>query len=149
MKSLLRSPSRVRAFALSAALFVAVACGGGSGGSAGSPRTIRITLGNLRFTPATITVKAGTTVHFILTNSDAIDHEFVLGSEDVQREHEDMRMKGDRMADGMTSAGMAEVPATKTVNLTYTFSEPGTLIYGCHVEDHYPQGMKGTVTITS
>ena len=146
MKSLMRSSSRVPALALSAALFVAVACGGGSGGSADSTRTIRIILGHLRFAPAAITVKAGTTVHFILANSDAIDHEFVLGSEEIQKDHEDMRMNGDHMSE--SGMGMAEVPATKTVNLTYTFSEPGTLIYGCHIDDHYPQGMKGTVTIT-
>ena len=143
----MRSSSRVRALVLCAVLFVAVACGGGRGGSAGSTRTIRIILGHLRFAPAAITVKAGTTVHFILANSDAIDHEFVLGSEDVQMEHEDMRMNGDHM--GENGMGMAEVPPTKTVNLTYTFSEPGTLIYGCHIDDHYPQGMKGTVTTTS
>jgi uncharacterized cupredoxin-like copper-binding protein len=131
-------------------LFVAVACGGGGGTTAGSTRTIRIIFGHLRFAPAAITVKAGTTVHFILANSDAIDHEFFLGSEEAQRDH-GMRMSGGHMMDSeeMASGGMAEVPATKTVNLTYAFSEPGTLIYGCHIDDHYSQGMKGTVTVTS
>jgi uncharacterized cupredoxin-like copper-binding protein len=150
MTSLVRSSSRIRALVLCAVLFVFVACGGGGGGSAGSTRTIRIILGHLRFAPATITVKAGTTVNFILANSDAIDHEFFLGSEEAQRDH-GMRMSGGHMMDDeeMASMGMAQVPATKTVNLSYTFSEPGTLIFGCHVDDHYPQGMKGTVTITS
>lgn len=89
-------------------------------------------------------------MNFILANSDAIDHEFFLGSEEAQKDH-GMRMSGGHMMNGeeMASSGMAEVPATKTVNLTYTFSEPGTLIYGCHIDDHYPQGMKGTVTVTS
>ena len=88
-------------------------------------------------------------MRFILANSDAIDHEFFLGSEDAQEEH-GMRMSSGHMGDeGMSGGGMAEVPAAKTVNFSYTFSTPGTLIYGCHVDDHYAQGMKGTVTITS
>jgi uncharacterized cupredoxin-like copper-binding protein len=150
MTSLGRSSSRGRALVLCVLLFGAVACGSGGGTTAGSTPTIRIILGHLRFVPAAITVKAGTTVNFILANSDAIDHEFFLGSEEAQKDH-GMRMSGGHMMNGeeMASSGMAEVPATKTVNLTYTFSEPGTLIYGCHIDDHYPQGMKGTVTVTS
>ncbi len=133
-----------------AALIALVSCGGGTGGSARPARTVRIILGHLRFAPAAITVKAGTTVKFILANSDAIDHEFFLGSEEAQKDH-GMRMSGGHMMDeqGMTGDGMAEVPAAKTVDLVYTFSTPGTLIYGCHVDDHYAQGMKGTVTITA
>ena len=143
-----QSSKRMPRLLVCAGLILAVACGGGSGGSAS--RTVRIILGHLRFAPATITVKAGTTVHFILANSDAIDHEFFLGSEDEQKEH-GMRMSEGHMMgnEGMSGGGMAEVPATKTVDLSYTFSTPGTLIYGCHVDDHYAQGMKGTVTITS
>jgi len=60
-------------------------------------------------------------------------------------------MRGDDKmgGQGMTGPGMATVHSTKTVDLTYTFPTPGAVIYGCHVDDHYGQGMKGTVTVTT
>ena len=41
-----------------------------------------------------------------------------------------------------------DVPAGTTVRLVYTFDQPGTLEYGCHVPGHYPAGMRGTITVT-
>jgi plastocyanin len=38
---------------------------------------IKITTGNLRFNPSQITVKAGSTVRFVITNNDAVPHNFV------------------------------------------------------------------------
>lgn len=39
------------------------------------------------------------------------------------------------------------LPAGATKTLTYTFGQPGTLLYGCHVSGHYQAGMKGTITV--
>jgi uncharacterized cupredoxin-like copper-binding protein len=121
-----------------------IACGGSSR-SANGTTTVRIILSHLRFAPAALTVKAGTTVHFALVNSDPIEHEFVLGSEEVQEQHERMRMSGSGMMHG---SGMAAIPAGKTEELTHTFERAGTVIFGCHVDNHYAQGMKGNVTVT-
>ncbi|MEX2556066.1 MAG: plastocyanin/azurin family copper-binding protein [Actinomycetota bacterium] len=140
---MLRRP-RATALLASATFLALVACGGSSGDGTQS-KSVRIILGHLRFAPSSVTVEAGTTVRFVLANSDAIDHEFVLGSEDVQNEHARMRMGGGHMMD---SSGAVSVPPSKTVELTHTFDEPGTVLYGCHVADHYEQGMKGTVTVT-
>jgi uncharacterized cupredoxin-like copper-binding protein len=30
---------------------------------------------------------------------------------------------------------------------TWTFEDPGDLIFGCHVPGHYAYGMRGTVTV--
>lgn len=136
--------SRATAVLVSASFLALAACGGSSGGGTQN-KTVRIILGHLRYAPSSLTVEAGTTVRFVLANSDAIDHEFVLGSEDVQKEHERMRMSGEHMMD---SSDAVSVPPSKTVELTHTFDEPGTVLYGCHVDDHYEQGMKGTVTVT-
>jgi uncharacterized cupredoxin-like copper-binding protein len=145
MKVLVRR-SRATGLLLSAILLALVACGGSGAGGPSRTKTVRIILGHLRFAPADVTVQAGTKVHFVLQNSDAIDHEFVLGSDAVQQEHEDMRMSGGHMMD---DAGMVAVGAGKTVDLSFTFSTPGRSIYGCHVDDHYSQGMKGVVTVTA
>jgi len=39
------------------------------------------------------------------------------------------------------------VPAGQSATLVYTFNNPGTLIYGCHVPGHYLAGMRGTITV--
>jgi uncharacterized cupredoxin-like copper-binding protein len=44
--------------------------------------------------------------------------------------------------------GQVDVPAGQSVRLVYTFDNPGTLEYGCHVPGHYPAGMRGTITIS-
>lgn len=85
-------------------------------------------------------------MHFVLVNADPTDHEFVLGDEAVQAGHEDDAMSGGAM---MHDAGAVSVPSSKTVELTYKFEKVGTVIYGCHVKDHYPAGMRGTITVTA
>jgi uncharacterized cupredoxin-like copper-binding protein len=144
---------RTRRFAGALTLAVLVACGAAAPERAAT-RTVRVILSHFRFAPDKVTVEAGTSVRFVLVNSDPIPHEFVLGSKEVQQEHERMRMDGGHMMEESTSMmkdgpGVASVPAGKTVNLSYTFSRAGAVIYGCHVDDHYTQGMKGTVTVTS
>jgi uncharacterized cupredoxin-like copper-binding protein len=39
--------------------------------------------------------------------------------------------------------GLVEVPAGTTARLIYTFDQPGTLEYACHVAGHYAAGMRG------
>jgi hypothetical protein len=39
-------------------------------------------------------------------------------------------------------------PDVLDVRLLYTFDQPGTLEYGCHVPGHYPAGMRGTITVS-
>ncbi len=104
----------------------------------------------LRFEPAALTVRAGETVQFQVTNSGALDHEFVLGDEHMQMQHEqEMRGQGGMpgMQHGASSA--VDVPPGQTRTLTFTFpATSGTYLYGCHVSGHYAAGMRGTVTIT-
>lgn len=64
---------------------------------------------------------------------------FVVGSEEVQQQHARAAAEGDH---GAHDPNRAAVPAGDTVEFTYAFDEPGTLIYGCHVDGHYGQGMK-------
>lgn len=119
------------------------ACASGSG--AGT-RTVRVILGHLRFAPNALRVEAGTTVTFVLVNGEAIDHEFVVGPEEVQQEHAKVAASGEHGGHGFNRVA---VPANKTVRFEYTFDQPGTLLYGCHVEGHYEQGMRGTVTVAA
>jgi uncharacterized cupredoxin-like copper-binding protein len=114
------------------------------GGFSHSPeRTVDITIHHSRFLPANIEVAPGTTVRFVLHNTDPIDHEFILGDEQVQLVHEQ-----GAEAHHPPRPGEVSVPAGETVVTIYTFPEtPGELIFGCHLPGHYDFGMRGAVTI--
>jgi P-type Cu+ transporter len=99
----------------------------------------------LRFSPDQISVKAGETVAFEITNSGALPHEFFIGTQAEQQAHESEMASGSPMMD---EPGAVNVPAGGTARLVYTFNQPGALEYGCHVPGHYAAGMRGTITIS-
>jgi uncharacterized cupredoxin-like copper-binding protein len=107
---------------------------------------IEVTLTDaLKIEPASMTVPAGVPVTFVVTNSGVTEHEFYLGDEAAQAEHEkEMAEMG-----GMTHdepEGIAVAPG-KTKELTYTFAEAGQTLAGCHVVGHYGSGMKAEITV--
>jgi uncharacterized cupredoxin-like copper-binding protein len=146
---------------ITALAVVLVACSSPGGAGTGSPSpasavasptavptriVIEVSLTDaLKIEPASMTVPAGVPVTFVVTNSGTADHEFYLGDEDAQAEHEqEMTDMG-----GMTHdepEGIAVKPG-ETKELTYTFAEPGETLAGCHVVGHYGGGMKATITV--
>ena len=107
---------------------------------------IEVTLSDaMRIEPSAMTVPAGVPVTFVVTNAGSIEHEFYLGDDVSQDEHEqEMTSMG-----GMTHdepAGIALEPG-ETKELTYTFTSPGRTIAGCHVVGHYGAGMKADITV--
>jgi uncharacterized cupredoxin-like copper-binding protein len=123
-----------------AAALVAVALLGGS--SSSTERTVEITIRHSRFLPANLEVAPGTTLTFVLRNTDPIDHEFILGDENVQGRHE----TGTETHHG-AKPGEISVPAGSEASTSYTFSEPGTVLIGCHLPGHYAYGMRGSVRV--
>jgi len=110
-------------------------------------RTIAVTTTDtLRFNPDQIDVRAGETVAFEITNSGAPPHEFFIGTAAQQQAHEAEMSSGAAMMD---ETHAVDVPAGGAARLVYTFDQPGTLEYGCHVAGHYAAGMRGTITISS
>ncbi len=107
-----------------------------------SIRTIEVTIDHSRFVPADLEIAPGTTVRFMLTNTDPIDHEFILGNERVQARHE----TGTEPRHGAVP-GEVSVPAGGEASTTYTFSRPGRLLIGCHLPGHYAYGMRGSVRV--
>jgi uncharacterized cupredoxin-like copper-binding protein len=152
----MRSP---RAALLATVALLIAACSSGTG-SAATPTSpshapsasaeatrIEVQLTDaLRIEPAAMTVPAGVPVTFVVTNAGANDHEFYLGNEAAQADHEqemlDMGGMGHDEPEGIA------VDPGETKELTYTFAEPGEVLAGCHVAGHYGGGMKATVTVT-
>ncbi|GEM_PF-130274 len=123
---------------------------GGVGGPADADEAVRTievtTLDTMTLEPIMITVSAGETVTFVVTNSGQIVHEFTLGDAAMQQEH--------AMMMAHIPAGMAhDTPNTitlqpgETKHLTWRFGGTGTLEYACHEPGHYQSGMRGEITI--
>lgn len=111
-------------------------------GSASTGKVIEIRIEHSAFQPAALEVAAGTRVTFVIHNGDPIDHEFILGNEEVQLVHE----KGTEAHHG-SKPGEVSIPSGETRSTTYTFGEPGELIIGCHLPGHYDYGMRGAVEV--
>ncbi|MEX2624242.1 MAG: plastocyanin/azurin family copper-binding protein [Acidimicrobiia bacterium] len=114
--------------------------------AADADRVIEIqTTDNLRFEPAEITVAPGETVTFRLVNVGNLVHDFTLGDQATQDEHEaEMAEMGDMAHE---EPNVAAIPAGETVELTWTFGDAGTVLVGCHQPGHYAAGMTGQITV--
>ena len=127
---------------LAASLVLAARPGCGSSDAASS-RPFEVKIAHSAFLPGEMSFEPGDTVTFVIENADPIDHEFILGDDEVQQRHEKGR---DKHHHGEV-AGEVSVPAGETRETTYTFTEEGTLIYGCHLPRHYDYGMRGEVEV--
>ena len=88
-----------------------------------------------RFDPASLQVEPGETVRFVVTNTDPIDHEFLVGDAEMQQIHE----KGTEAHHG-ARPGEISVPAGATVETTFTF--PSTLEPGWEFACHLPGALR-------
>ena len=129
-----------RSLAGGLALLVALVLGGCGGG--GGVRTVELTVRHSRFLPAEVEVEPGETVRFVISNGDPIEHEFILGDEEVHARHAD----GTEAEHGAVP-GEVSIAAEAVASTTYEFSAPGTLEFGCHLPGHWAYGMRGTVRV--
>ncbi len=116
-----------------------------SASAAASVRVVVTLTDAFRIEPAAMTVPVGVPVTFVVTNIGVIPHEFVVGDEASQDEHEtSMQGMGSMTHDDPDAIGVAP---GETKELTMTFSEPGETLAGCHIPGHYPAGMRATITV--
>lgn len=114
--------------------------------SANADRVVEIrTTDNLVFEPAELSVMPGETVTFRLINEGQLVHDFTLGDQEAQDEHEaEMAEMGGMAHD---EPNVVTIPAGETAELTWRFGEAGTVLIGCHQPGHYAAGMTGQITI--
>ena len=127
-----------------------VGCGNDGSDARGTidePRTIEVAaLDPYAYEPTSITVEAGETVRFVVTNTGGSLHEFIVGDMEMQA------MAEEQMSQGMNGHAEAkaslEIAPGQTAKTTVTFDGTGELLYACHVSGHYEGGMVGTITIS-
>lgn len=146
---------------------------GKPGVAAQADRTVEITLGDIYYEPASLQVKAGETVRFVLNNEGGLLHEFSLGDAAMHAEHQQqmlmmqqMGMLGengiqpmDHSKMGHDMAGMDHgrmshddpnsvlVAPGKSAELTWTFAKASGLEFACNLPGHYQAGMLGDLEV--
>ncbi|MFJ4066362.1 plastocyanin/azurin family copper-binding protein [Pseudomonas sp. NPDC089996] len=134
--------------------------------AAKATRTVEVVLKDIAFEPASLQVKAGETVRFVLVNEGKLPHEFNLGDKAMHAEHqkEMIAMQGKlynaaAQHEGMDHSQMGHgthghdagntvlVLPGQRAELTWTFSKSAPIEFACNVPGHYQAGMVGTLTI--
>ncbi|HLF76165.1 MAG TPA: cupredoxin domain-containing protein [Dehalococcoidia bacterium] len=114
----------------------------GSSSEASGERTI--SFHHSRFVPGVVTVRAGEPVTFTLNNQDPIEHEWIVGTEDVHRRH---RLGTEPYHDEIPTE--VTVSALSTRLTTVTFERAGEYSFVCHLPGHEAYGMRGTLRVVS
>lgn len=103
------------------------------------------TLDTMKYEPSMLTVKAGETIKFVVTNAGKLKHEFVIGDPQEQRAHAEMMKKMPGMVHEDPNALNLEPGETKT--LLWQFGPPGMVEVACHVPGHYEAGMVAQIKV--
>jgi uncharacterized cupredoxin-like copper-binding protein len=107
------------------------------------PIEIEITIHYSHFSPDSVTVPAGRPVTFVITNSDPIDHEWIVGDAATHERH---RTGTEPVHDARATE--ITIPAGTRKRTTVTFASSGSELFICHLPGHEAYGMTGTVVIT-
>lgn len=124
-----------------------------SAGEPGDPkkpfRTIEVTMhegnGTMGYTPATLNVRQGEQVKFIITNSGLLPHELVLADAKDNLKHAALMQKYPDMEHDDPN-GKTVQPSAKS-EILWRFSKRGTFEFACLIPGHREAGMLGTVTV--
>lgn len=130
--------------------------GPGHGGSqatvsdADIDRTIQLQAGDMWFDSESLDIAPDETIKFEIVNTGNLEHEFVIGDAEAQKEHRDMMqaMMGGSHNMGQMEQG-ASMPAVtiaagETAELVWTAPDNvDALEYACNIPGHYEAGMSG------
>lgn len=110
----------------------------------GDIKTVVLEIHHSRFVAEHLAFEQGERVRFVVQNLDPIDHELIIGDEEVQLAHEN----GTEPAHGAVP-GEVTVFSGESASTTYRFERSGSLEFACHYPGHYEYGMRGTISVRS
>lgn len=121
---------------------------GVAGVAAKASRTVAVDMSDqMRFNPSSLAVRQGETVRFVVKNSGAVKHEFVLGTNKELKEHYELMKKFPEMEH--SDENMVTVAPGKTGEVVWQFTKAGKVDFACLQPGHYDAGMKGAVTVAA
>ncbi|AJP59336.2 hypothetical protein UC34_01985 [Pandoraea vervacti] len=119
---------------------------GEPGDEAKATRTVDVDMRDtMRFSPATLTVKRGDTVRFVVANHGKIRHELTLGTAASLAEHAKMMQQMPGMTHTEANAATVEPGQKKT--LVWHFTQAGTVDFACLEPGHFEAGMRGVINV--
>ena len=121
---------------------------GKPGVAAKASRTVQIDMTDaMRYSPASVSVKQGETVRFVVKNSGKLKHEMVLGTEKELMEHYEVMKKNPEMEHA--DDNMVTVAPGKSGEIVWQFTRAGKIDFACLQPGHYDAGMKGAVNVAA
>lgn len=124
---------------LMAASLILTACGGSGSSTGGASTTINATMTDFKFDPDVWTVPAGKEITIKLTNTGAVEHDWVLMAKPVTPP---------AAADSPDQVFIADVEAGENVTVKFTApSAPGEYQVICAVPGHLEAGMAGKLIV--
>lgn len=110
-------------------------------------RSIQVEMSDtMRFKPASIKVKRGETIRFIVRNTGKVKHEMVLGTIKELKEHAELMRKFPEMEHA--DPNQVSVDPGMTGELVWRFSRAGTFDFACLVPGHFEAGMVGKIRVS-
>lgn len=111
----------------------------------GAGRTVAISATEMKFAPSDLTVAKGQSVRFVVTNRGRVRHEFVIGDQAFQAQHqkEMAQMPGMTMAE----ANALDLAPGQTKTLVWRFTRAGEFLFACDLPGHAQQGMTGRIRV--
>ncbi len=106
------------------------------------PIIVPITIHFSHYEPAEVTVPVGRAVTFVITNTDPIDHEWIVGDAALHERHR----SGTEPVHNSRPTEIS-IPALSERRTTVTFATTASLLFICHLPGHEAYGMIGTVRV--
>lgn len=137
--------SRIIPLVLAGLTVVAASCGPDEPDGAAtdtSDGAVEVRMVDIAYEPTSLEAAVGDTVRFVFTNEGNVAHDAFIGDEAAQAAHESEMRSMDGMDEMEHSGddGITVAPGESS-EITYTFSEAGPLLIGCHEPGHYEGGM--------
>ncbi len=110
-------------------------------------RTVRVSMNDkMRFEPASIRVKQGETVRFVIKNMGQIKHEMNLGTEKELLEHLAIMQKFPDMEHD--EPNKVTIAPGREGEIVWQFTKAGAVNFACLIPGHYEAGMKGQIQVS-
>jgi uncharacterized cupredoxin-like copper-binding protein len=124
-----------------------------SAGEPGKPkkpaRVVKVSMregdGTMSYEPASLQIKRGEQIKFVITNDGELPHEFVLASTADNHKHAELMKKYPDMEHDDPNGKTVE--PKKTAEIVWRFSKRGEFEFACLIPGHREAGMTGKIIV--